>query len=265
MMALTDTDRRRFLLATTLTLLALPALWWANQSENSTAPNVAVAGAGAGVDVGAVHGDTAASSSDSAGNVSHATRAHGDGDSEAVGAIAPVFLDGPSSAAGAGLSEIAVPARPDDRQDRRRCHVPQRHRRPRRLRRARHHQRPAGHRRQSRQRAIGRLHHDADDAAWPATWSRCTVRCSPNSPISPTRRSPSRSIGDAFPSRRSANCSTRASLAPRRDLGQNFVADPNTVRRIADLARVGAGRPRRRDRRRARLAHAGARRVRRRR
>jgi 16S rRNA (adenine1518-N6/adenine1519-N6)-dimethyltransferase len=32
-----------------------------------------------------------------------------------------------------------------------------------------------------------------------------------------------------------------ASLAPRRDLGQNFVADPNTVRRIADLARVGDG------------------------
>jgi 16S rRNA (adenine1518-N6/adenine1519-N6)-dimethyltransferase len=30
-------------------------------------------------------------------------------------------------------------------------------------------------------------------------------------------------------------------LAPRRDLGQNFVADPNTVRRIASLARVGEG------------------------
>ena len=30
-------------------------------------------------------------------------------------------------------------------------------------------------------------------------------------------------------------------LAPRRDLGQNFVADPNTVRRIASLARVGPG------------------------
>jgi len=28
-------------------------------------------------------------------------------------------------------------------------------------------------------------------------------------------------------------------LAPRRDLGQNFVADPNTVRRIAELAKVG--------------------------
>jgi len=32
-----------------------------------------------------------------------------------------------------------------------------------------------------------------------------------------------------------------AGLAPRRDLGQNFVADPNTVRRIASLARVGRG------------------------
>lgn len=30
-------------------------------------------------------------------------------------------------------------------------------------------------------------------------------------------------------------------LAPRRDLGQNFVTDPNTVRRIAELARVGDG------------------------
>ena len=33
----------------------------------------------------------------------------------------------------------------------------------------------------------------------------------------------------------------RAGLAPRRDLGQNFVADPNTVRRIASIARVGPG------------------------
>ena len=28
----------------------------------------------------------------------------------------------------------------------------------------------------------------------------------------------------------------QSGLAPRRDLGQNFVADPNTVRRIASLA-----------------------------
>lgn len=32
---------------------------------------------------------------------------------------------------------------------------------------------------------------------------------------------------------------TSRGLAPRRDLGQNFVADPNTVRRIAHLAAVG--------------------------
>ncbi|MGH9271050.1 MAG: 16S rRNA (adenine(1518)-N(6)/adenine(1519)-N(6))-dimethyltransferase RsmA [Ilumatobacteraceae bacterium] len=32
---------------------------------------------------------------------------------------------------------------------------------------------------------------------------------------------------------------TSRALAPRRDLGQNFVVDPNTVRRIAHLARVG--------------------------
>jgi 16S rRNA (adenine1518-N6/adenine1519-N6)-dimethyltransferase len=34
---------------------------------------------------------------------------------------------------------------------------------------------------------------------------------------------------------------TGRGLAPRRELGQNFVADPNTVRRIAHLAAVGAG------------------------
>ncbi|MDQ3469960.1 MAG: 16S rRNA (adenine(1518)-N(6)/adenine(1519)-N(6))-dimethyltransferase RsmA [Actinomycetota bacterium] len=33
---------------------------------------------------------------------------------------------------------------------------------------------------------------------------------------------------------------TGRGLAPRRDLGQNFVADPNTVRRIAALAGVGS-------------------------
>ncbi len=44
-MALNDTDRRRFIAATVLTLVALPALWWANTSENSsTSPNLAVAG-----------------------------------------------------------------------------------------------------------------------------------------------------------------------------------------------------------------------------
>lgn len=34
---------------------------------------------------------------------------------------------------------------------------------------------------------------------------------------------------------------TRGGLSPRRDLGQNFVADANTVRRIARLAGIGPG------------------------
>jgi 16S rRNA (adenine1518-N6/adenine1519-N6)-dimethyltransferase len=33
----------------------------------------------------------------------------------------------------------------------------------------------------------------------------------------------------------------RHQLRPSRALGQNFVTDPNTVRRIARLAEVGAG------------------------
>jgi len=37
------------------------------------------------------------------------------------------------------------------------------------------------------------------------------------------------------------NLLSERGLAPRRDLGQNFVADPNTVRRIANLSRVGPG------------------------
>ena len=40
-------------------------------------------------------------------------------------------------------------------------------------------------------------------------------------------------------------------LRPSRALGQNFVADPNTVRRIARLSGAGAGLPGPRDRRRA--------------
>ena len=62
---------------------------------------------------------------------------------------------------------------------------------------------------------------------------------------------------DLSPDARSPTCSTRHGLRPSRALGQNFVVDPNTVRRIARLAGVGPGRPGGRDRRRARLAHPG--------
>ena len=101
-MALTDTDRHRFIAAAALTLLALPALWWANTSENSSAPNLAVAGIDADVDVGAA-------SSTSRQSVAATGNAEGDAD---IDEAPPVFLDGPTSAAGAGQSEIAVPAPP---------------------------------------------------------------------------------------------------------------------------------------------------------
>ncbi len=96
-MALTDTDRRRLIAATALTLLALPALWWANTSENnSTSPNLAVAGIDPVGDPG---------SSATAPDAS-------DGTGDDLAEVAPVFLDGPTSAAGAGQAEIAVPAKP---------------------------------------------------------------------------------------------------------------------------------------------------------
>lgn len=86
-MALNEPDRRRILLASALTLVALPALWWANQSDDA-APNVATAG----ISVGA---QTATRPADAEANDP-----------------APVFLDGPSGQVGAGLAEIAVPAPP---------------------------------------------------------------------------------------------------------------------------------------------------------
>jgi hypothetical protein len=91
-MALTSHDRRRIMLASALTLVALPALWWANQSD-SGAPNVATAGIA-----------VADQSSASETNETNASQ---------IGDVAPVFLDGPSGQVGAGLGEIAVPAAPE--------------------------------------------------------------------------------------------------------------------------------------------------------
>jgi hypothetical protein len=93
-MALTDTDRRRIFAVTVLTLVALPALWWANTSENSsTSPNLAVAGIDPVVD---------------SPTTTPAQAATDDG----LDDVAPVFLEGPTSAAGAGQAEIAIPAKP---------------------------------------------------------------------------------------------------------------------------------------------------------
>ena len=87
-MALTSPDRRRILLASALTLVALPTLWWANQSDGG-APNLATVG------IAVVDQSATAPAPDP----------------EAEDA-APVFLDGPSGQVGAGLAEIAVPAPP---------------------------------------------------------------------------------------------------------------------------------------------------------
>ena len=93
-MVLTDTDRRRIFAVTVLTLVALPALWWANTSENSsTSPNLAVAGIDPGVELP---------------TTTPAQSATDDG----LDDVAPVFLEGPTSAAGAGQAEIAIPAKP---------------------------------------------------------------------------------------------------------------------------------------------------------
>jgi hypothetical protein len=100
-MALTHTDRRRLLLATALTVVALPALWWANQS-GSAAPNVATAGIAVG------DGEVAADAAPTA----NAGDTPADAAPDAAGSEAPVFLDGPAGQVGAGLSEIAVPAAP---------------------------------------------------------------------------------------------------------------------------------------------------------
>ncbi len=87
-MALTSPDRRRILLASVLTLVALPTLWWANQSDGG-APNLATVGI-AVVDQSAT----------------------GTAPDPEASEAAPVFLDGPSGQVGAGLAEIAVPAPP---------------------------------------------------------------------------------------------------------------------------------------------------------
>jgi hypothetical protein len=100
-MALTDTDRRRMIAATALTLLALPALWLANTSSGSTAPNVAVAG----LDVD----DDATAAAAPIGDPAAAAEA---AELDATDAVPPVFLEGPSAAAGASQSQIAVPAKP---------------------------------------------------------------------------------------------------------------------------------------------------------
>ncbi len=104
-----ETDRRRFLLAAGLTLLALPALWWANHQTDSGGPNVATVG----IDVG--DGDPAVVATDTAISAEPATTQPPSTvppTTVLADPSAPIFLDGPSAGSGGGAAEIAVPAAP---------------------------------------------------------------------------------------------------------------------------------------------------------
>ena len=85
------TDRRRFILAAVVTLIAIPAIWWAFQNRDSDSSDVAT------TDV-AIEGDAAV-----AGSMSPLTP-------EPVGDYEPVYLDGPEGDALPGIADIAVPA-----------------------------------------------------------------------------------------------------------------------------------------------------------
>ena len=125
-MAPNDKDRRRFLLATALTLAALPALWWANQKTDSGAPNVATVG----IDVGDASGSGSESDTFAADTtpmvdpvtgqpvvVAPATTtppvATTPPTTDEFDPSAPIFLEGPSGVAGAGGAAVATPAAPD--------------------------------------------------------------------------------------------------------------------------------------------------------
>jgi hypothetical protein len=136
-MALTPPDRRRLALATALTLVALPVLWWANQDAG--APNVATAGLDAVADDGATADDAsdadpaatgtggqlvppstapdgaASTPADATPVTPPATPPPATPPSTVTGGGEPVFLDGPAAQVGAGLPAIAVPPTTGDR------------------------------------------------------------------------------------------------------------------------------------------------------
>ena len=89
-MALDDRDRRRLFLAALVTVIALPAIWWANRDDSSTRPNVATAG-------------VELTGSNAAADESQITPG-------TVGEDEPVYLDGPDGDAAPNRADIAVPA-----------------------------------------------------------------------------------------------------------------------------------------------------------
>ncbi len=103
-MALDDTDRRRFLIAGLVSLLALPALWWFNRDDPSSGPNTA----SVGVDVGGTLDGEPLDQPDDAITIESSIGRTNLPSEPTILDQPPIFLDGPASAVG-GVSEIAVP------------------------------------------------------------------------------------------------------------------------------------------------------------
>ena len=102
-MPLDDTDRRRFYLAALFSLIALPALWFANRDNPAPRPNIATAG----VDLRS----PAASAEPTAGTPITVKTTIGQSNLPTLDTIRdadPIFLDGPAPQRG-GVAEIAVP------------------------------------------------------------------------------------------------------------------------------------------------------------
>ncbi len=122
-MAPNNSDRRRFLLATAMTLLALPALWWANKQSDAGAPNVATVGievadgdtgtVPAPVDAGVDAAVAAAVAVTTIPVVSTTPTVPTTApDSPAVTEPPPVFLEGPSAKGATQAPPVGIPATP---------------------------------------------------------------------------------------------------------------------------------------------------------
>ncbi len=109
-----DTDRRRFLLASAMTLLALPALWWANKQSDTGAPNVATVGIEvADADVSPVALDPAVTDPVTTPTVVATTVAPAPvTPPPTIDNAPPVFLDGPSTAGAVGPPVVGTTPAP---------------------------------------------------------------------------------------------------------------------------------------------------------
>jgi hypothetical protein len=115
-----DSDRRRFLLASAMTLLALPALWWANKQSDAGAPNVATVGievadandSGANADAAAVIAPVDATGAIPTTTIPVVSTTPTPTTTPPVTEPPPVFLGGPSASGAVAAPPIGIPASP---------------------------------------------------------------------------------------------------------------------------------------------------------